>query len=229
MTDILQFSRQNERDLERILRRVKGMMLGEVGCWTGKSTSIIAMHAKKTGAKVYAIDWFRGSIGTETEKAAKTTDVYKAFMTNMKRLNLDPYIVVLKGDSVEMSKKLPVDFFNFLFIDGDHRYKSVKKDIEAYLPKMRHDGIIAGHDFESFEYEDKYINGDFFKGRHHGLIKAVREAFDGYIRRKGNIWYVNLAEPKNWITRLKVKVENFLEPEFSYIAKEYDYKWGRDY
>lgn len=229
MTDILQFSRQNERDLDRILRKVKGMMLGEVGCWTGKSTSIIAMHAKKTGAKVYAIDWFKGSIGTETEKVAKTTDVYKAFMTNMSRLGLDPYIAVLKGNSVEVAEKIPNEFFNFLFIDGDHRYKSVKKDIEAYLPKMRADGIISGHDFESLDYNDEQTGTEFYQGKHHGLIKAVREKFDGYIRRKGNIWYVNLAEPRNWITRLKVKIENFLEPEFSYIAKEYDYKWGRDY
>ena len=35
---------------------------------------------------------------------------------------------------------------DFLFIDGDHRYESVKRDFELYSPLVREDGLVAFHD-----------------------------------------------------------------------------------
>jgi hypothetical protein len=36
--------------------------------------------------------------------------------------------------------------FDFVFIDGDHRYEAVKTDFEMYLPTVKSGGIIALHD-----------------------------------------------------------------------------------
>ena len=36
---------------------------------------------------------------------------------------------------------------DFVFIDADHIYEHVKKDILAWLPKVKPGGIIAGHDY----------------------------------------------------------------------------------
>jgi predicted alpha/beta hydrolase family esterase len=38
---------------------------------------------------------------------------------------------------------------DFVFIDADHKYESVKADIAAWLPKVRPGGHIAGHDYHS--------------------------------------------------------------------------------
>lgn len=35
---------------------------------------------------------------------------------------------------------------DFLFIDGDHTYEGVKKDVELYTPLVADDGFIALHD-----------------------------------------------------------------------------------
>ena len=42
-------------------------------------------------------------------------------------------------------KKIP-DNLDFVYIDGNHRYDIVMKDIELYYPKVKPGGIIGGHD-----------------------------------------------------------------------------------
>lgn len=37
---------------------------------------------------------------------------------------------------------------DFVYIDGNHNYEYVKKDIELYYPKIRKGGIIGGHDYD---------------------------------------------------------------------------------
>lgn len=34
----------------------------------------------------------------------------------------------------------------FVYIDANHRYESVKEDIAAWWPKVRHGGVLCGHD-----------------------------------------------------------------------------------
>ena len=36
---------------------------------------------------------------------------------------------------------------DFIYIDGNHQYDFVKKDLEDYVPKVKVGGVIAGHDY----------------------------------------------------------------------------------
>jgi len=38
---------------------------------------------------------------------------------------------------------------DFVYIDGNHDYEYVKKDIELYYKKIKSGGILAGHDFDT--------------------------------------------------------------------------------
>lgn len=63
------------------------------------------------------------------------------------------------------------------FIDSNHTDDFPKKDIAAYLPKMKKGGVISGHDFDAPDVE-----------------RAVREAFGDKFTHDPlqNIWYVQL-------------------------------------
>ena len=37
--------------------------------------------------------------------------------------------------------------FDFIWIDGDHSYEQVKRDINNYLPFVKKGGFLGGHDF----------------------------------------------------------------------------------
>lgn len=43
---------------------------------------------------------------------------------------------------------------DFVYVDGDHSYEMVKKDLELWWPKLKQGGIMAGHDFVCPPIED---------------------------------------------------------------------------
>lgn len=60
------------------------------------------------------------------------------------------------GSKVTLIRKTSEDAVNdipnnvdFVYIDANHLYEYVKKDIELYYPKVKSGGIIGGHDFRA--------------------------------------------------------------------------------
>lgn len=49
--------------------------------------------------------------------------------------------------SVEAAQKIPDRSLDFVYIDARHDYCGVREDIQAYYPKLRPGGILAGHDY----------------------------------------------------------------------------------
>ena len=52
-----------------------------------------------------------------------------------------------RGASVDVAKMFPDDCLDFVYIDADHDYEHCKQDIEAWFPKVRNGGLVAGHDY----------------------------------------------------------------------------------
>lgn len=62
---------------------------------------------------------------------------------------LDEYLFYefIKKFSLDAVGDFKDDSLEFCYIDGNHSGESVKEDIEAWAPKVREGGIVAGHDF----------------------------------------------------------------------------------
>jgi hypothetical protein len=76
---------------------------------------------------------------------------------------LAPYgdkIRMLNVTSEQAAGLFPDGYFDYGYIDGNHKYEYVKKDVELWFPKIRKGGMLAGHDFNK---------------PHLGVAKAVRE------------------------------------------------------
>ncbi len=54
--------------------------------------------------------------------------------------------LIFKGDSVSQAKRVEDGSLDFVFIDADHTEDGVRRDIEAWAPKVRSGGMILGHD-----------------------------------------------------------------------------------
>lgn len=64
-----------------------------------------------------------------------------------KRFEFNPRTEFIEKDSVEASKQFDDGSLDFVYIDADHSYDSVKSDIQAWLPKVKHGGLLCGHDY----------------------------------------------------------------------------------
>jgi hypothetical protein len=49
--------------------------------------------------------------------------------------------------SEEAAPKIPDGSLDFAYIDANHAYEYVKRDIELWWPKIRDGGMLAGHDY----------------------------------------------------------------------------------
>ena len=54
---------------------------------------------------------------------------------------------IWRSDSAEAAERVPPRSLDFVYIDAQHDYDSVRRDIEAWFPRVRPGGILSGHDY----------------------------------------------------------------------------------
>lgn len=80
-------------------------------------------------------------------------------------------VEINRGLSTEVIKQFSNSYFDWIYIDTVHDFKITRQELELYLPKMKHGGIIAGHDF---------IVGEIDVPWKYGVIEAVYDFCNAY-------------------------------------------------
>ena len=125
----------------------------EVGSWKGRSTIYLAVEIFNSGKdiKLFAVDTWLGQLDLgihQDEEHVKNGTIYKLFVDNMKVVNDQKEIVFpIRAESVKAAADFEDCSLDIVYIDAYHNYEDVKKDIEAWLPKVKLGGILAGHDY----------------------------------------------------------------------------------
>lgn len=144
----------------------------EIGSYLGGSLVCIYEATKISGVsiKIIAIEPFLWRLVNKENAVTTESQFYK----NTKSIPLK----LIKSKSDEAKNQIDDNSIDLLFIDGNHSYKQIKKDIENYWPKIKSNGILLGHDYK----ED-----------HLGIMQAVNEAFgkEGFTLLKNScMWRV---------------------------------------
>lgn len=122
--------------------------IAEIGVWKGKSICYLGVLIKNSNKdiKVYAIDTWK-KMETEnyhTNEQFENDELYNTFLKTIEPIS--DIIIPQRGTSLEICEKFPDKYFDAVFIDACHDYECAKQDILHWLPKVKTNGILSGHD-----------------------------------------------------------------------------------
>jgi len=148
------FEGKRKKFLKHLIENNNFQIMIEVGIDTGKTTFFLLDNIPHL--KIYAID----------------TDIRKFYNNSIKEKYGDR-LIPMEGYSHEVADQLPDNFADIVFIDADHSYDAVKKDIVKYTPKLKKNGLLTGHDID-YPGVNKAVNEmikDFDVGPNYVWIK----------------------------------------------------------
>jgi predicted O-methyltransferase YrrM len=144
-------------------RKNKKTRFVEVGSFAGSSLFMIAHSLCAAG---HDIEGFAVDPGNHPQ----LPEVLKHLSPKVSHYHLYSHQAV---DALRRIFDKDGNFPNFIFVDGDHTYEGVKRDIQAYYPLLAPGGIMAFHDF--LPALDKSNRGAIFE-HHGGSEPGIRQA-----------------------------------------------------
>lgn len=123
----------------------------EVGVWKGDN--IISIAKTNPNIQCYGIDPYDYRqydnqlsirddkfvlLKKESERVFKETSHFQQKYKNFK---------LIRKTSDKGAEDFEDESLDIVFIDANHSYESVKKDIDLWLPKLRNGGCLSGHDY----------------------------------------------------------------------------------
>jgi glycosyltransferase involved in cell wall biosynthesis len=109
--------------------------------------------------KFDCVDTWKGSIEHTAYDVITEEKLYDVFLSNIEPVK--QVVNPIRMTSVEASKLYEDNSLDFVFIDASHEYEDVKADILAWLPKVKIGGILAGHDYDTFEGVNRAVDEIF--------------------------------------------------------------------
>ena len=141
---------RHKNRLRMLEQMPKNGRCAEIGVWNGGFSEAI-LEVTRPRELVLIDPWDMLSKQSKEERTHKKhadTD----FMSEMFKNVSDRYghlknVTISKGFSSDILSTYPDDYFDWVYVDGNHQYEFVKKDLELAFQKVRAGGIIAGDDF----------------------------------------------------------------------------------
>lgn len=136
------------RELEYLAEKAQEhKIIVELGSFLGRSTRALGDNA---AGVVYAIDDWCGPRDVEL-KGSDRRNLFSNFIKNMAGLE-KVVIPILANHEIINTSTLGIQP-DMVFIDGDHIYESVVKDIKNWVDLIVPGGLLCGHDIQ---YDDVF-------------------------------------------------------------------------
>lgn len=126
----------------------------EIGCWAGKSSSILVQCAIDQDSYVSLVDPFVWLEGDARPAFRRNIEEHFAGYRNWQLLEM--------GSGPANRLLGPIDL---LHIDGDHTLGGISNDCMLYLPDLNPGGVVCVHDYTNPAYPDiQTVLDEYTKG-----------------------------------------------------------------
>ncbi|MCE3223970.1 MAG: protein of unknown function, putative Glycosyl transferase [Nitrospira sp.] len=207
--------------LEADRRETAPFHILEVGSWAGGSAitwaEALTRYCQANGRVVCVDPWKPyfdvskrpdAAVYREMSEALAKDTIYDLFLHNITASGHAHIVLPLREASTVILPALPRNYFDIVFVDGDHSYAAVLADIMAAAGLIKDGGILCGDDLErqSSEIDQAYartqIDSDYIRDPrsgqeyHPGVTLAVGELFGEVshvvgcwgVRKRGTGW-----------------------------------------
>lgn len=173
--------RNREHVLDEFVKKYSLLNGAELGVWRGRVYKfLLSRNPNLTllGVDLYEPQihnngpekWIKGESGHDWDHESYYRDIIKF------KESIGDRAKFIRDYTHKACLKVEDESLDFVFIDADHSFNSVNRDIKDWLPKLKSNGFIFGHD----------INWPSVK-------KAVELNFgQNYLKENDNLWYVQL-------------------------------------
>ena len=128
-------------ELGNAFEDIKNTAMVEIGSYKGESTLMFA--SSFAFDTIYAIDPLVGMSDNIQESFNQNTKWFKGKGTGIGDIKVEH----IKEYSFDAVKRFKDESLDFVYVDGDHSFDNVARDILLYLPKIKKTGFIGGHDY----------------------------------------------------------------------------------
>jgi Methyltransferase domain len=153
-------------------------LLFGMGCEVGVAEGYFARHTlAHWGGFLYLVDPYENL--PDYDESYPQEENLAEMRENLKAYE-DRYELVRKP-SLAAAADFTDEFFDYVYLDGNHRYEAVRDDLNAWWPKLKKGGLFAGDDYGCFPE----MPVDFGHGE---LYFSVKRAVDEWaLKNKRNI------------------------------------------
>jgi predicted O-methyltransferase YrrM len=153
----------------------------EIGVHAGvNALSVASIYAKHPDSRIWCMDpWidYKGYpyfVGQQEQ-------VHDTFRRNMSNFGLTDKVVAVRGFSNEKLPELQDDFFDLIYIDGNHDPEFVLEDAVLSFRKLRVGGVLIFDDY-GFDGPDGTSKGiDGFLSGYHKRVRVIQKKPTGFM------------------------------------------------
>ena len=133
----------------------KGGVCAEIGSWRGDFAA--AILSSRCPRQLYLVDpwqyrpegeyeqaWYGGSRHDGQEEMDA---VYESVIDRFRSEIEGGQVLIQRARSVDAAASFSDESLDWVYIDGDHTYEAVKRDLDAYYRTVKSGGFLAGDDY----------------------------------------------------------------------------------
>ena len=114
----------------------------EVGVWKGDFSSQILLKNPK---ELHLIDPWIHQDYKQMWYSCPQEEMDKHYNSVQKKFAADDRVKIHRNFSTEV--EFPTEYFDWVYIDGNHTYPMVVKDLKFYYPLIKKGGFLCGDDY----------------------------------------------------------------------------------
>lgn len=162
----------------------------EVGVMKGEYSELLLRTWR--GRRLISIDSWPLAEGVDPDDPVRGVGAQDAFIAET-RSRLAPFgerSEIRRADSLAAAAEFEPGSLDFVYIDADHEYESVRADIHAWHERIRPGGLLCGH--------------DYYDGYRDGAMYGVARAVDEFCASRGLSVHTTLREEpeRSWFVRI---------------------------